>query len=338
MEVDNNEWKIINQALDTWEKEGNLSSEQVSDLKRTVVLKKTGQQIAKYFFLIALSCTLMAFGAIFIDEKLLEKLRIFFSLGNWVIAIFMAALAAGWFYYIRKKASHIRNVAFEIYVVLGGLASITSLVYLCKDVGFGRSYTVFLALAAVLLGSISVFFSSIALWIGCLVALMGFYGAFSHVYSHDHLFLGMNYPVRFSLFGLLVLGLSFLQRPTPRLQFSSRITYVFSLIILFTGLWGVSIFGNFNDLEAWYAVRQTHVIIYGVVFGIAALISLYMGIRYKDDIARDLGILFLLVNFYSRYFEFFWDTLHKGLFFLFLAVSFWFIGRWIERRRKEARG
>ena len=67
------------------------------------------------------------------------------------------------------------------------------------------------------------------------------------------------------------------------------------------------------------------------------MVALYLGVRYKDDIARDLGIVFLLINFYSRYFEFFWDTLHKGLFFLLLAVSFYFIGRWIEKRRKEAR-
>ena len=47
MEVDNNEWKIINQALDTWEKEGNLTPEKVSDLKRTVVLKKDRPRTSK---------------------------------------------------------------------------------------------------------------------------------------------------------------------------------------------------------------------------------------------------------------------------------------------------
>jgi hypothetical protein len=280
----------------------------------------------------------MAFGAIFIDEKILEKLKLYFALNNIVIAIMMGAIAAGWFYYVKRKSQAIKNVAYEIYIVLGGLAAITSLVYVCKDIGFGPSYTNFLLFATFLLGSISVFFKSRALWIGSLGAFMGWYGAFSHVHGHNHVFLGMNYPVRFALFGLVVLGISFLQRRIPRLEFTQRITFILGLIILFTGLWGVSIFGNYNDLEAWYAVRQTHVIAYGIVFGIAAMIALYLGIRYKDDVARDLGIVFLLINFYSRYFEFFWDTMHKGLFFLLLAVSFYFIGRWIEKRRKAVKG
>jgi hypothetical protein len=29
--------------------------------------------------------------------------------------------------------------------------------------------------------------------------------------------------------------------------------------------------------------------------------------------------------------------MHKGIFFLILAVSFWFLGRWIEKRRKKER-
>ena len=337
MEVDNNDWKVINRALDSWQQEGKLTPEQASELRKTVVLKKAGQQIAQYFFLIALSCTLLSFGAIFIDEKILEKLKVYFSLSNIVIALLMAGIAVGWFYYIRRKSKQIRSVAYEIYVVLGGLASITALVYICKDIGFGQSYTGFLSLAIVLLGTLSVYFNSRALWIAALGAFMGWYGAISHVYGHDHMFLGMNYPVRFALFGLVVLGISFLQRRIKRLEFTQRITFILGMIILFTGLWGVSVFGNYNDLEAWYAVRQTHVIAYGIVFGIASMVALYLGVRYKDDIARDLGIVFLLINFYSRYFEFFWDTLHKGLFFLLLAVSFYFIGRWIEKRRKEAR-
>ena len=104
--------------------------------------------------------------------------------------------------------------------------------------------------------------------------------------------------------------------------------------MFFLGLWGVSIFGNYSDFEAWLQVRQTQVIAYSLVFGAAAFVSFYLGVKYRDDLARDLGILFLLVNFYSRYFEFFWDSMHKGVFFLVLAVSFWFLGRWIEKRRK----
>ena len=167
---------------------------------------------------------------------------------------------------------------------------------------------------------------------------MGWFGAFSFAQGSNHLFLGMNYPLRFTVFGLLVIGFAFLQQRVQRLVMFQRITYIAGLILFFTGLWGISIFGNYNDLEAWMDVRQTQVLVYGFIFGISALVALYMGIRYKDDIARDLGILFLLINFYSRYFEYFWNTLHKGLFFVILAVSFWLIGRWIEKRKNPVGG
>jgi len=276
----------------------------------------------------------MAFGAIFIDEKLLERLKIYFSLSNLVVAAFMTAIAAAWFYYIRKKRSGLKTIAYEIYMVLGGLAAVTALVYVCKDLGFGASYTLFLFLAWMLLACLSIAFGSAALWIGTLAAMMGWYGAFAYIQSNEHLFLGMNYPLRFTIFGLIIICFSLIQNKINRLAATQRITYIAGLLIFFTGMWGVSIFGNYNDWEAWMQVRQTQVMLYGVVFGAAALIALYLGIRYKDETARDLGILFLLLNFYSRYFEYFWNSLHKGLFFLVLAVSFWLLGRYLDKRRK----
>jgi len=335
MELDHNEWKIIIDVLDRWQQQELLPAEKVAELKRSVSIKKTSQQIAHYFFLIALSCTLIAFGAIFIDEKLLERIKAYFALSNVIVALLTGLLAAGWFYYISKKIKDLGGVAYEIYVVLGGLAAITSLVYLCKDIGFGKSYSSFLLLSTLLLGTLSIFFRSKALWIGTIMAFMGWYGAFTYAHGYNHLFLGMNYALRFTVLGVTIIGLSFLQHRIPRLASTQRITYIAGLIIFFTGLWGVSVFGNYNNLEAWMAVRQTHVMIYGFVFGVAALIALYLGIRYEDDIARDLGILFLLINFYSRYFEYFWNTMHKGIFFLLLAASFWFIGKYIEKRRKR---
>ena len=32
------------------------------------------------------------------------------------------------------------------------------------------------------------------------------------------------------------------------------------------------------------------------------------------------------LNLYTRFFELFWDNLHKAVFFALLAASFWYIG------------
>ena len=220
MEVDNSDWKVISKAIDDWVSEGKLTTDQADDLRQSLKLKETGQQVAKYFFLIALSCTMMAFGAIFIDEKLLERLKIYFELSNWIIAIVMAVLAVSWFWYVKKKQSQTKNIAYEVFAVLGGLASMTSLVYVCKDIGFGASYTGFLFVAMAMLICLSLFLKSRSLWIAGLVAVAAWYGGITFELGQAHSFLGMNYPARYTLLGMLLLGFWILQRRIPRLQYS----------------------------------------------------------------------------------------------------------------------
>ena len=76
---------------------------------------------------------------------------------------------------------------------------------------------------------------------------------------------------------------------------------------------------------------------YSAVLAIVSIAALILGIKYQDDVTRDFGIIFILLNLYSRYFEFFWNTTNKGIFFLVLAVSFALVGWQIERRMKKAK-
>jgi hypothetical protein len=339
MELEKQEWKAIKKALDAWEAQGNITREKAGELRRTLNLKTDNQQIAQYFFLVALSCILLAFGAIFINDKVLERLKLYFSLSNMVIAVLSATLAAIWLWYIRRKHTKPGSTTYEIYLVLGALLALIALTYTCKVIGFGDKYTGFLFAAAVLLFGLSAMFRSRFLWVAGIAGLMGWFGAFSTLFNINNRFLGMNYPVRFTVFGLLVLGAAWLQMKKALWVHTERITYVAGMIIFFTGMWGVSIFGNYSDLEQWSVVRQTQVLAYGVVFGLAAALSFYLGIKYKDEVARDFGVFFLLLNLYTRYFEFFWDSMNKGIFFIILAVSFYGVGRYIEkgRRRKQKR-
>jgi hypothetical protein len=334
MDVDKNSWQIINQALKDWEEEREITPEQADRLRKSVNLRRSErQQVAQYFFFIALFCTLLAFGAIFLNEKFLEKLKIYFSLSDMVISLMSAALAVIWFWYTGKKRARLNPAAYEIYMVLGGLASLTAIIYACKELNAAATYIAFLSAAFLVLAALSVLMRSQALWIGAILAFIGWFGLFTTENAPDNLFLGMNYPMMYTALGALILIFALLQRRISKLRFTFSITYTIGLLLFFTGLWAVSIFGNYNTLAAWHQVRQIHVLAYSVVFGIAAALSFYLGIRYKDDIARDLGIMFLLVNLYTRYFEYFWDTMNKGIFFLVLAVTFGFLGWWLDRAR-----
>ncbi len=338
MDADKSELELLHKAIGEWEQDGLLTQAQSAQLKASIVPKQNArQQIAQYFFFVALFCTLLAFGAIFINEKFLEKIKVYFSLNDLIIALITAGLSVLWFWYVGKKIRHLSPAAYEVYMVLGGLSALTSLIYFCKEFHIDGTYTAFLSIALPLLMLLGGMFRSKALWIGAIVAAMAWFASFSNWMSSDNLFMGMNYAVRFTVFGLVILGVSFLQEFIPPLVFTKRITYAAGLMLFFTGLWAVSIFGNYNTLVGWQAVRQIHVLAYSIVFGIAAAVSFYLGFRFKDDLARDFGVLFLLINLYTRYFEYFWDSMNKGIFFLVLAITFGLLGWLLERKRSTER-
>jgi len=45
---------------------------------------------------------------------------------------------------------------------------------------------------------------------------------------------------------------------------------------------------------------------------------------------RGFGLTFFFIELYTKFFEYFWDGLHKAIFFAILGVSFWLVGRKAE--------
>jgi hypothetical protein len=103
------------------------------------------------------------------------------------------------------------------------------------------------------------------------------------------------------------------------------------LLYLFLSLWLLSIFGNYGSIDSWWKVKQITLFYWGVIsLAMAGGFMLY-GLKYKDSIAREFGITFLLIFIYTKYFEYFWDSTNHTLFFAILAISFWLIGRKAEK-------
>jgi hypothetical protein len=169
-------------------------------------------------------------------------------------------------------------------------------------------------------------------WIFALFSLGGWLGAETgYISGWGAYYLGMNFPLRFVIFGAaLTLGSgAFLLWPGRR-NFS-RPTSVLGLLYLFIALWIMSIFGNYGDIESWYRADQIELWHWSLAFGLAALGAIWHGIKYDDQLTRGFGITFLFINLYTRFFEYFWNHLHKAIFFALLAASFWFVGTHAEK-------
>jgi hypothetical protein len=144
-------------------------------------------------------------------------------------------------------------------------------------------------------------------------------------------FLGMNYPLCFVLFGISLVLFSFLMLRFRMLYLFRELTYVVGLLYLFVSLWLLSIFGNFGSLEDWLRIKQIELFYWGIISLLFSIGFTIYGIRFRDHIAREFGISFLLINLYSRYFEYLWDITDKTIFFGIMAISFWLIGRKAEK-------
>src|SRR5690606_14527696 len=108
-------------------------------------------------------------------------------------------------------------------------------------------------------------------------------------------------------------------------------TYFIGLLYTFCALWLLSIFGNFDTIDSWYKTTQPELFGWALLSIAVCLLTFFIGFKYKNEMAREFGATFLIINLYSRFFEYFWDSWHKTIFFLVLAVSFWFIGRKAEK-------
>lgn len=154
----------------------------------------------------------------------------------------------------------------------------------------------------------------------------------SYVSGWGAYYLGMNYPMRFVLFGIVLIGVSsYVFRHGAKwadFLISSRII---GLLYLFISLWIMSIFGNYGEAESWARAKQIELFHWSLLFGVASIVSIYHGVKYDDGITRGFGITFLFINLYTRFFEYFWEDAHKAIFFALLAISFWYLGSRAEK-------
>lgn len=327
--------QFLADVIGQWQNGGTIDSETAKALKDSFSIRPFDwAKLAMYSFIVAIVCAIIAVTVLVADDFLVELIERFYSAPDSAVCLLFGGLAAVAFYVgLRKRRSRPQNVfGNEAILFVGVLFTALSISFLGKilDSGSGH-FSLLLLFAAVVYGVLGYWFGSSLVWVFSLLSIGSWFGAETgYASGWGAYFFGMNYPLRFVFLGAVLAGGSFLLKRYPKAAFLQGPTYSIGLLYLFLSLWILSIFGNYGDWDSWSRSTMTDLLQWSVLFGLVAVAVIWYGLKCDDATSRGFGLTFLFINLYTKYFEYFWNSMHKAVFFLILAVSFWLIGRKAE--------
>jgi hypothetical protein len=323
--------RVISEAIETWEQGRVLSADEARRLGATLeIVPFDWRRLAKYSFWVAVACIAIAVFAALTDRTLLEWLRRLIDLSAFGRCLALSILA-GVLYGVslRRRATQpqrvYRNEAICFLAVLSTAGAVEAL---GEALSSGRShFSMLFLMAAVLYGVIGLSFPSTQVWIFALLSVGSWVGfETGYVSGWGAYYLGLNYPFRFLILGVILTVGSHAFLAWPARAKFWKPTFVVGLLFVFMSLWIMSIFGNYGDIDSWQRASFGALLKWCVLFAGASALAIWYGVRFDDRISRGFGITFLFINLYTRFFEHFWDSLHKAVFFALLGLSFWLLG------------
>lgn len=118
---------------------------------------------------------------------------------------------------------------------------------------------------------------------------------------------GMNYPLRFVLAGLLMIGVSLLHRNAEQSTLKAYDGFFkvwLSGGVFFTemALWLMSLFGNYGSIFNSYLESSRELLLFGILWAGFNVVLLNAGARFGLRMLRGYAITFLIIQGYTLYF------------------------------------
>jgi len=336
MKLNKSQGDFLGRVIECWEAEGCLDKVTADRLKTTYTVRSfEWKELARYSFWIAVVCGVIAVVAVLTDRLIMDILEKFFlfsyTLASGVFAV-LAVLVYYWWWKRRQKMPY-KVFSNETILFFGVVLTAVSVGYLgaALDNGSGHFSLLFL-LAALIYALLGLYFSSVQVWVFALLSLGAWYGAETgYLTGWDSHFWGMNYPQRYVVFGIVLVGCRFLMSRWKWFVRLDHSTYVVGMLYLFISLWMLSVFGNSESWVCWFTTKQVELWYWNLLILFASVIAVYIGLKRDDSVARGFGITFFLLGIYTLYFSLLWEVMHAGMFFFILALSFWLLGRKAEK-------
>jgi len=336
LNLDKQESDFLTKAIDQWEKDGLVTHDTADKLRQSFEVKGFDwMRLAKYSFWIALICGAIAFGSLIINDTVIKWIKHLYNTPDLVISLGSAVIAALLFYYGRKREKLYPEKIFsnEAFIFTGILFAACFIAYLGKTFdNQSHHFSILFLISVFVYGFLAWQLRSRLIWLFALISLGSWFGTETGYQTQwSHYFWGMNYPLRFVAFGVLLMAACYLLKSRKWIRYFWELTYVVGLLYLFLSLWMLSIFGNYGDLDVWWQVKQISLFYWGIISAVVAGGFMLYGLKTNDVIAREFGVTFLIIFLYTKYFEYFWNETNMAVFFSILAGSFWLIGRKAEK-------
>ncbi|MEQ4922596.1 DUF2157 domain-containing protein [Proteus hauseri] len=335
MQVTRKQERVIRSALDEWQTSGILSTEEHQKLADTLQgVLFDWKRLSRYAFWTAIVCLIIAVGSIFSDSALVYYLIELFSFSEIMRVISPAVIASIlYFWGFKRQRNEVRwHYSTEFILFIGVMFTALFLWQLGEllDNGSGHVAPLFLV-GCVIYGVVGFISRSSLVWLFFLLMLGSWFGAETgYMSGWGAYWLGMNYPIRFVFFGSGLLAACYFLRNLLVHRRLFTMSKIMGLTYLFIALWIMSIFGNY-DPDIWYYTSSVNLLPWALLFGVVAVACIYISLKTDDGMLRGFGLTFLGINLYTRFFEYFWNSLHSAIFFAILAISLIMIGRKAEK-------
>nr|WKN36371.1 DUF2157 domain-containing protein [Tunicatimonas sp. TK19036] len=339
MQFTEQQHQTLKAAIKHWEDKELISTATAETLRQSYQIKITKKRfdwknLSFIAFFFSIACIVLATVLFLLDDWLMSLVSSVLGASDFTKFLMFAVLAAITFAggaYRRKNFPN-QRYSNEVLLIFGAVFIAFALTYLSDFLGMENGYfPIFVGIAAVLYGGLAIYLRSQLMWGLTLTALAVWYGTdTSYRADWEPYFWGMNFPLRYILFGVFLVLVSFLVKKHPQTQPFFSVTYYSGMIVALISLWLLSIFGNHGSLTTWSDVSQLSFLYAAILLALASVGAILWGLHQQERLTVEIGIVFLLMDIYTRYFEYGWENLHRVVFFAVLATSFWLIGKKAE--------
>lgn len=336
MQVSKTESQTIFKMIDKWREEEIISSEQSNLMKSSFHIRETRWvQLAYYAFSVAVVSMILAVIVLLADKPIRLFLERVFNMTHSGIALVTAIMSLLLFIYSHKRISAQREFNFSNFslIVFSSFLTLVALSFTGKALSIGENYFYGLFYAGFIIYLIlSQVYSYSFLWVFALLFLVGGIGSHLHTFNTwNGYLLGMNEVLRFLPVSVIFLLFTALLKVVPATKHIARVHYYSSWIFVLFVLWILSITGNYTDFERWVEVSQFNMFFYAFIATFTSFLVMFFAWKKGDNFLGNISLIFLILNLFTRYFEYLWKPLHKSVFFFILGFIFIIIGRKAEQ-------